>query len=85
MLDLLVTNATLPDGRTGMSIAVQGGRIAEVTAGLDAPAHEKLDAQGLLLRAPFRRSTLPHGRHAELRPAARQRKRHAARRHCAVG
>ncbi len=38
MLDLLVHNATLPDGRSGMSIAVQGGRIAEVTAGLDAPA-----------------------------------------------
>ena len=53
MLDLLITNATLPDGRTGMSIAVQGGRIAEVTAGLDAPAREKLDAQGLLLSPHF--------------------------------
>ena len=53
MLDLLITNAALPDGRTGMSIAVQGGRIAEVTAGLDAPAHEKLDAQGLLLAPHF--------------------------------
>ena len=38
MLDLLITNATLPDGRTGMSIAVEGGRIAEVTEGLVAPA-----------------------------------------------
>jgi cytosine deaminase len=53
MLDLLITNATLPDGRTGMSVAVQGSRIAEVTAGLDAPAHEKLDAQGLLLSPHF--------------------------------
>lgn len=53
MLDLLVRNATLPDGRTGMSIAVQGGRIAEVTAGLDAPAHETLDAQGLLVTPHF--------------------------------
>ena len=53
MLDLLVSNATLPDGRTGMSIAVQGGRIVEVTAGLDAPANEKLDAQGLLVTPPF--------------------------------
>jgi cytosine/creatinine deaminase len=53
MLDLLVTNATLPDGRTGMSVAVQGGRIAEVTAGLAAPAHETVDAGGHLLSAPF--------------------------------
>ena len=53
MLDLLITNATLPDGRTGMSVAVQGGRIAEITQGLDAPAHETLDAQGLLLAPHF--------------------------------
>ncbi|MEJ8848138.1 amidohydrolase family protein [Variovorax rhizosphaerae] len=53
MLDLLVTNATLPDGRTGMSIAVQDGRIAEVSAGLVAPAHETLDAQGLLVTPHF--------------------------------
>ena len=53
MLDLLVCNATLPDGRKGMSIAVQDGRIAEVTAGLDAPAHDKLDAQGLLVAPHF--------------------------------
>ena len=26
MLDLLVNNASLPDGRTGMSVAVQAGR-----------------------------------------------------------
>ena len=48
MLDLLVHNATLPDGRANMSIAVQDGCIVEVTAGLDAPAAEKLDAKGLL-------------------------------------
>ena len=52
-LDLLVTNATLPDGRSGMSVAVQAGRIVEVTAGLSAPAHELLDAQGQLLSPPF--------------------------------
>ncbi len=53
MLDLLVKNATLPDGRQGMSIGVQNGRIAEVTAGLDAPAHETLDAGGYLLSPHF--------------------------------
>lgn len=53
MLDLLVTNATLPDGRSGMSIAVVGGRISEVAPQLHAPAHDTLDAQGMLLSPPF--------------------------------
>jgi cytosine deaminase len=53
MLDLLVTHATLPDGRTDMSIAVQDGRIVEVREGLSAPAHETLDAAGQLVSPPF--------------------------------
>jgi cytosine deaminase len=53
MLDLLITHATLPDGRTDMSIAVQDGRIVEVTAGLQAPARETVDAGGLLVSPPF--------------------------------
>ena len=53
MLDLLVKNATLPDGSTHMSIAVRDGKIAEVSAGLDAAAHEIIDAQGLLVSPPF--------------------------------
>ena len=46
MLDLLITNAALPDGRTGMSVAVQDGLIAEVAPGLQAPAREIVDAGG---------------------------------------
>jgi cytosine/creatinine deaminase len=53
MLNLLITNASLPDGRTGMSVAVQNGRITEVTAGLSAPATETIDAKGYLLTPPF--------------------------------
>ena len=53
MLDLLVKNATLPDGRTAMSIAVCAGKIVEVAPGLDLPAHEVVDARGLLLSPPF--------------------------------
>ncbi len=56
MLDLLLHNATLADGRTGMGVAVQGGVITAVTAGLspvNAPAHEVVDAEGQLLSAPF--------------------------------
>ena len=58
MLDLLIHNATLPDGRTGMSVAVQDGRITEVATGLPAnlvqvQALETVDAQGQLLSPPF--------------------------------
>src|SRR4051812_3283249 len=56
MLDLLIHNATLPDGRTGMSIAVQAGVISQVSPGLgpeQAPAHETIDAQGLLVAPHF--------------------------------
>jgi len=53
MLDLLITNATLADGRTGMSVAVQAGKIVEVRPGLQAPAAETIDAKGYLLSPPF--------------------------------
>ncbi|MFN7122384.1 MAG: amidohydrolase family protein [Hydrogenophaga sp.] len=53
MLDLLITHATLPDGRTDMGVAVQDGRITEVSEGLQAPAHGTVDAQGQLLTPPF--------------------------------
>jgi cytosine deaminase len=56
MLDLLVTHATLPDGRRDVDIAVRGGRIAEVSAGIaqrGAPARETIDAAGQLVCPPF--------------------------------
>ncbi len=55
MIDLLITNAALPNGRTGMSIAVQNGKITEVTEGpiTGARAHETVDAGGYLLSPHF--------------------------------
>ena len=53
MLDLLITSATLADGRTNMSVAVAGGKIVEVAQGLQTPATETVDAGGNLLSAPF--------------------------------
>jgi cytosine deaminase len=53
MLDLLISNASLPDGRTGMSIAVQAGRITELAPGLQAPAKDTVDANGYLVTPPF--------------------------------
>jgi cytosine deaminase len=55
MLDLLITQASLPDGRRNMSVAVQDGKIVEVTEGPipGAQATEVVDAQGYLLSPPF--------------------------------
>ncbi len=53
MLDLLITRASLPDGRTNMSIGVQDGRIVAVDEGLNVPAFETVDAAGQLLSPPF--------------------------------
>lgn len=51
--DLLVTSATLPDGRTGQDIAVQNGRIAAVEPGIAAGAGTVIDAAGQLVSPPF--------------------------------
>ena len=53
MLDMIIRNANLPDGRTGQDIAVSGGRIADVGVKLEAAAHEEIDADGRLVTPPF--------------------------------
>ena len=53
MLDLLITHASLPDGRSDMSVGVTEGRIVAVEAGLKAPSVEVVNAQGLLLAPHF--------------------------------
>jgi cytosine/creatinine deaminase len=67
-MDLLVRNATLPDGRTGLDVLAQGGRIVGVGPQLSAPAGmPTLDAAGQLLSPPFvdahfhMDATLSHG------------------------
>jgi cytosine deaminase len=52
-LDLLVRDATLPDGRTGQCIAIAGGRIAEIRPGIEGDAARVIEARGLLVSAPF--------------------------------
>jgi cytosine deaminase len=51
---LLVTQATLPDGRGGIDLLVQGGLIAAIGPALTPPPDaEVLAAQGWLLSPPF--------------------------------
>jgi cytosine/creatinine deaminase len=65
---LLITNATLPDGRSGIDLLARDGRFVEVGPALRAPEGiERIDAQGWLVSPPFvdahfhMDSTLTHG------------------------
>ncbi|MCG7573761.1 amidohydrolase family protein [Phaeobacter sp. CNT1-3] len=53
MFDLIIKNATLPDGRSGLDIAVKDGVIAAVEAGIIAEAAEVIDAGSYLVSPPF--------------------------------
>ena len=53
MLDLIIRNATLADGRRGVDIAVKDGRIAELAPAIEADAVEAIDAAGHLVTPPF--------------------------------
>ncbi|MCD9119827.1 MULTISPECIES: amidohydrolase family protein [Cupriavidus] len=67
MLDLIVRDCNLPDGRTGIDIGIAGGRIVAVEPALPAQAAEQIDAAGQLVSPPFvdahfhLDSTLSHG------------------------
>ncbi|HUE45869.1 MAG TPA: amidohydrolase family protein, partial [Aestuariivirgaceae bacterium] len=52
-LDLLVRNARLPDGRQGLDIACQNGRIVAVERDIEADAGRVVDARGRLVAPPF--------------------------------
>ncbi len=52
--NLLIQNATLPDGRRGIDVLAEAGRITAIGAGLSAPeGTRRIDANGFLLSPPF--------------------------------
>jgi cytosine deaminase len=53
MFDLLIQGANLPDGRTGIDIAVTDGKIVAVEPGLPAEAGQIIEAAGRLVCPPF--------------------------------
>lgn len=53
MFDLIVKDATLADGRTGMDVACRDGKVAAVERGITAEAGARIDARGYLLSPPF--------------------------------
>ena len=52
-MDLILRNATLPDGRKLQDIAVEGGRIVDVAPAIAAKAAREIDAAGRLVTPPF--------------------------------
>ena len=51
---LLIHNATLPDGRSGIDVLSENGRIVALAPALPAPAGaRRIDARGCLLSPPF--------------------------------
>ena len=52
-MDLVIRNATLPDGRTGIDIGIDQGRIAVLEARLPAKGASEIDAEGDLVSPPF--------------------------------
>ncbi len=53
MNDLVIRNASLPDGRMGIDIAIQGSRISAVGVALPVSAAEEINANGNLVTPPF--------------------------------
>jgi len=51
--DLIIQNATLPDGRSGLDLVIADGIIQAIGPGIEADAHEVIDAAGRLVSPPF--------------------------------
>jgi len=51
--DLILKNANLPDGRTGVDIACKNGKIIEIGPQLPILAAEEIDCDGMLVSPPF--------------------------------
>lgn len=53
MLDMLVRNVNCPDGRKGIDIAINDGKIVDISKGINATAVKEVDGQGYLASPPF--------------------------------
>jgi cytosine deaminase len=52
-VDTVIRNASLPDGRRGMDLAIAGGKIAAVGPALPVRGAQEIDAAGDLVSPPF--------------------------------
>ena len=51
--DLIVRNANLPDGTTGVDVACADGKISAIERSIDGTAQRTIDASGRLIAPPF--------------------------------
>jgi cytosine deaminase len=51
--DLIIRDAALPDGRGTIDIVIADGLIQAIGPGIEAAAHEEVDAGGRLVSPPF--------------------------------
>ncbi|WP_240623975.1 amidohydrolase family protein [Ahniella affigens] len=52
-MDLILRNGNLPDGRSGIDLGIDKGRIVALTQNLEATALREIDATGKLVSPPF--------------------------------
>ena len=52
-MDLVIRNATLPDGSQHVNIGIESGRIAAIGIAIDIQAEQEIDAGGDLVTPPF--------------------------------
>jgi cytosine deaminase len=52
-MDLIIRNANLPDGRTGIDIGIKDGKISALEPSLSAKTTEEIDASEKLVSPPF--------------------------------
>src|SRR5476651_305953 len=52
-MDVVIRNAVLPDGRSGIDLAIEAGRIAAVGPALALRGAREIDAAGDLVSPPF--------------------------------
>ena len=53
MFDILIRNATLPDGRVGIDIACMGGKIIAIEPNIAGEAGQVIEAKERLVSPPF--------------------------------
>ncbi len=53
MFDLIIRNANLPDGRSGIDIAIKDGKILDIENQIDAQAYRTIELDRWLVSTPF--------------------------------
>ena len=53
MIDLIIRNTNLPDGRSGVDVAIDKGKLLEIEPQIEAEAHQNLNLDHWLVSTLF--------------------------------